>query len=57
MIKKNLKKQEGVIKVKLNSNSATIAFDDEKINTSKLLQAIEEVGYKETIAKEVDNEL
>jgi len=59
MIKKNLKKQEGVIKakVKLNTNSATVTYDDKKINTNTLLQAIEEVGYKGTIAKEIDNEL
>ncbi len=47
VIKKNLKKQEGVIKakVKLHSNSAKVVYDDTKITIEKLLKAVEEVGY------------
>ncbi len=47
-IKKNLKKQKGVIKakVKLNTEIATVKFDDANITKDALLKAIEEVGYK-----------
>ncbi len=47
-IKKNLKKQKGVIKakVKLNTEIATVKFDDANITKDALLRAIEEVGYK-----------
>ena len=47
-IKKNLKKQNGVVgaKVKLNTETATVKFDDANITKEALLKAIEEVGYK-----------
>jgi mercuric ion binding protein len=47
-IKKNLKKQNGVVKakVKLNTEIATVKFDDNNITKEQLLKAIEEVGYK-----------
>lgn len=47
-IKKNLKKQNGVIKakIKLSTNSATVIYDDQKTDIPKLLNAIKEVGYK-----------
>ena len=53
VIKKNLKKQEGVLKakVKLHSNSAKVVYDDAKTTIEKLLHAIEEVGYTGKIKK------
>ncbi len=53
-IKKNLKKQKGVIKakVKLNSQMANVKFDDSLIKKEKLLEAIKEVGYKGEFIKE-----
>ena len=47
-IKKNLKKQSGVIKakVKLNTNTATVTYEEGNVSQEKLLKAIEEVGYK-----------
>jgi mercuric ion binding protein len=47
-IKKNLKKQSGVLKakVKLNTNTATVTYEEGSISQKKLLKAIEEVGYK-----------
>lgn len=52
-IKKNLKKQPGVIqaKVRLNTQKATVTYDDTRIETSQLLKAIEEVGYKGTLER------
>ncbi|WP_353661904.1 heavy metal-associated domain-containing protein [Hydrogenimonas sp. SS33] len=51
-IKKSLKKTPGVLhaKVRLNSHSATVRFRDD-LNASKLLEAIEKVGYKGKILK------
>jgi len=59
-IKKNLKKQNGVLraKVRLNTHIATVTYEESKIATKGLLQAIEEVGYRgeihpqDTIQKE-----
>jgi len=50
-IKKNLKKQSGVLKakVKLNTNTATVTYEDNTITATKLLHAIEEVGYRGNI--------
>ena len=47
-IKKNLKKQSGVLKakIKLNTNTATVTYEENNISQEKLLKAIEEVGYK-----------
>ncbi len=47
-IKKNLKKQPGVqkAKVRLNTHTATVTYETEQIETSRLLKAIEAVGYK-----------
>ena len=52
-IKKNLKKQPGIIKasVKLSSHRATVRFNDAKIGEKGMLKAIEEVGYKGKILK------
>jgi mercuric ion binding protein len=54
-IKKNLKKQSGVLKakVKLNTNTATVTYEDDNISQEKLLKAIEEVGYKGRIKPRV----
>ena len=47
-IKKNLKKQPGVqkAKVRLNTHTATVTYETDKIETGRLLEAIEAVGYK-----------
>ena len=47
-IKKNLKKQPGVYKakVRLNTHMATVTYETDQIETSRLLEAIEAVGYK-----------
>ncbi len=47
-IKKNLKRQTGVTKAKviLNTHTATVTYDDTKVQNKTLLKAIEEVGYK-----------
>ena len=54
-IKKNLKKQNGVIKakVKLSTNSAFVIYDDKNITKEQLIKAIDEVGYKGKIKKEI----
>ena len=46
-IKKSLKKIDGVTKakVRLNTKTATVYFDD-KVTNKQLLKAIEDVGYK-----------
>jgi mercuric ion binding protein len=56
-IKRSLKMTPGVIKAKvfLNTKKATVLFDDTKTDTSKLLHAIEVVGYKGKVI-EVKNE-
>ncbi len=47
-IKRSLKKVKGVakVKVKLNTKSATVTYDNKTTNTKKLLKAIEDTGYK-----------
>jgi len=57
-IKKNLKKQPGVIqaKVRLNTRKATVTYDDSRIETSQLLKAIEEVGYKGSVETNMTKE-
>ena len=47
-IKKNLKNQAGVLKakVRLNTHTATVTYEESKGETQTLLKAIEEVGYK-----------
>jgi len=47
-IKKNLKKQNGVLKAKvlLSSKKAFVTYDDQKTDKARLLKAIDEVGYK-----------
>ncbi|NPA73395.1 MAG: heavy-metal-associated domain-containing protein [Epsilonproteobacteria bacterium] len=52
-IKKSLKKTKGVIKakVKLSTKKATVTYDNKLTNKTKLLKAIEKVGYKGKILK------
>jgi len=47
-IKKSLKRIEGVkkAKVRLNTEKATVVFDDTKVDEEELLKAIKKVGYK-----------
>jgi len=47
-IKQSLRNTPGVIKAKviLNTKKATVVFDDSKTDISRLLHAIEAVGYK-----------
>ena len=47
-IKRSLKMTPGVLRAKvlLNTKKATVVFDDTKTDISKLLHAIEVVGYK-----------
>jgi mercuric ion binding protein len=53
VIKKNLKKQSGVlkVKVKLNTKRAYVMYDETQITIQKLLHAIEEVGYSGKVSK------
>lgn len=46
-IKKSLKKTKGVIKakVRLNTQKATVIFDDTKVSKKKLLDAVKNAGY------------
>ncbi len=52
-IKKSLKKTKGVIKakVKLSTKKATVTYDNKLTNKTKLLKAIEKVGYKGKVLK------
>jgi len=52
-IKKSLKKTKGVIKakVKLSTKKATVSYDNKLTNKTKLLKAIEKVGYKGKVLK------
>ncbi|ACM93111.1 periplasmic mercuric ion binding protein [Nautilia profundicola AmH] len=56
-IKRSLKTTPGVVKAKvlLSTKKATVVYDDAKTDTSKLLHAIEVVGYKGKVL-EVKNE-
>ena len=53
MIKKVLKKVDGVqkVKVRLNTKSAFIKFDESKTNTDEFLKAISTTGYVGIIEK------
>jgi mercuric ion binding protein len=46
-IKRSLKKVDGVLKakVRLNTQKATVRFDDAKADESELLKAIKRAGY------------
>jgi len=52
-IKHSLKHTKGVIKAKviLNTKTATVVFDENKTDTSKLLNAIKAVGYEGKIVE------
>jgi len=54
-IKQSLRTTPGVIKAKviLSTKKATVVFDDTKTDVSKLLHAIEVVGYKGKVVEVV----
>ena len=52
-IEKVLSSQEGVLKVNLvvAKNVLTVAFDETKLNSDKIIETVENLGYKATIRK------
>jgi len=54
-IKRSLKTTPGVVKAKvlLSTKKATVVYDDAKTDISKLLHAIEVVGYKGKVVEVV----
>ncbi|GAB6073931.1 heavy-metal-associated domain-containing protein [Nautilia lithotrophica] len=54
-IKRSLKTTPGVVKAKvlLSTKKAKVVYDDTKTDTSKLLHAIEVVGYKGKVVEVV----
>jgi len=55
-IKKSLKNTTGVIqaKVYLNTNTAKVIYDDKKVTTKQLLNAVKKVGYSSSIKDKGD---